>query len=743
VIYLPPNPMLMKRLTYLSCMFTCLFAFAMSSYAGGPLYVTISNTTNATCAGINNGTILATAGNGAGSYTYSWSPSGGTNALATNLAPGTYTVTVTDAAFATATATATIGEDSPLTLTTDSISNYFGYNISCFGGTNGWINTSAMGGQLTGYDSTTFNFTGAPQIFVVPAGITAVKIKTWGAQGGANWVNNVNYGGYSYGELTVTPGETLYVYVGGQPTTTIGGYNGGGNGEGAGKGGGGASDVRQGGTGYNQRVIVAGGGGGAGYWSSLHVVGGVGGGLTGGNGYRDPDYASNPGGQGGTQSGSGVGTCISFNNPAMTGGFGYGGSPSGCGCEGYGGGGGWYGGAGSGNCRGGGGGSGYIAGVTNGSVLSGINIGHGKVMIIYGSPESISYLWSQGSITDDVNNLGAGTYTCTATSASGCVATTTVSLTQPTPIAANFTSTAISCYGDSDGSVSTNTSGGIAGYTYLWANNASTSSSITNLAPGTYTLTITDTAGCMLTDSINLAEPTLIDVNFSSTNASCFGGADGSIAAIPSGGTPPYQYLWDNAATTSSISGLTPGVYVLVVTDTMGCVFSDSVTITSPADLVLSATSINESSGNDGSINLTVSGGNPPYAFSWSNSAVTEDINGLPGGSYTVEVIDSSGCTDTLTVIVGSSFGITDHLSNGMMIYPNPAHGIVHVAPTNGLTGEFLLSIMDISGRKVYTQVGIIEQQPIQINTVEWSSGTYIIQLHAGGLMYTQKLVIQ
>jgi hypothetical protein len=735
--------MYMKKATYLCCLLIIWFASAMNSHAGGPLSVTISATTNATCAGMNNGSILATAGNGAGSYTYSWSPSGGTNALATNLAPGTYTVTVTDAAFATATATATIGEDFPLTITTDSISNYFGYNISCFGGTNGWINTSAAGGPISGYDSTTFNFTGTSQIFVVPAGITTVKIKTWGAQGGANWVNNINYGGYSYGELTVTPGETLYVYVGGQPATITGGYNGGGNGEGAGKGGGGASDVRQGGTSYNDRIIVAGGGGGAGYWSSLHVVGGVGGGLIGGNGYRDPDYASNPGGQGGTQSGSGVGTCVSFNNPSVSGGFGFGGTPSGCGCEGYGGGGGWYGGAGSGNCRGGGGGSGYIAGVTNGSVLSGVNIGHGKVIISYGAPGTISYLWSQGSITDDVNNLNAGTYTCTATSSSGCVATATFTLTQPASIAANFTSTPISCNGDSDGAISTTPSGGIAGYTYLWANNGSTSASVTNLAPGTYVVTLTDTAGCIQTDSVQLAEPTLIDVNFTSTNASCFDGSNGSIVATPSGGTPPYQYLWDNAATTSSISTLSPGVYVLVVTDTMGCTYTDSVTISSPADLVLSATSINESSGNDGSINLTVSGGNPPYVFNWSNSAVTEDINGLAGGSYTVEVTDSSGCTDTLTIIVGSSFGITNHSSNGFTIYPNPSHGVFNVAPGNDLTGEFSLSIMDINGKIVYTLVGILQQQPIQINSGEWSSGTYIIRLDVGGFMYTQKLMIK
>lgn len=235
--------------------------------------------------------------------------------------------------------------------------------------------------------SSSFAYTGAAQSFTVPAGVNTITIESWGAQGGANWVNNTNFGGYAKGTFTVTPGEVLGIYVGGQATSTIGGFNGGGNGEGAGQGGGGASDVRRGGLAYANRIIVAGGGGGAGYWSSTHVVGGQGGGLVGTDGYRDPSYASNPGGQGATQSASGYGTCISFSVTAMAGGFGFGGAPNACGCEGYGGGGGWWGGAGSGNCRGGGGGSGYLLpSATNTLFATGTNTANGKVILTYGAP---------------------------------------------------------------------------------------------------------------------------------------------------------------------------------------------------------------------------------------------------------------------------------------------------------------------------------------------------------------------
>jgi hypothetical protein len=236
--------------------------------------------------------------------------------------------------------------------------------------------------SMMAQSSQVFNYTGVQQTFIVPNGVTSITVDAYGAQGGSNWSGNVNYGGYVQADIPVTPGTTLYIYVGGQPSGLAGGFNGGGIGETGGAGGGGASDIRIGGTTYADRVVVAGGAGGAGTWFNLHVVGGLGGGLIGGNGYRD--NPSTLGGDGGTQTSSGNGTCVSFNNPVVAGGFGFGGAPSGCGCQGYGGGGGWYGGAGSGNCRGGGGGSSYtIPGATNVTHTQGIRMGDGQITLTW------------------------------------------------------------------------------------------------------------------------------------------------------------------------------------------------------------------------------------------------------------------------------------------------------------------------------------------------------------------------
>ncbi|WP_189342884.1 HYR domain-containing protein, partial [Ulvibacter litoralis] len=272
----------------------------------------------------------------------------------------------------------------------------------------------------------TFSFTGSEQQFIVPPGITEIHAQVYGAQGGANWVNNVNFGGLVEADIPVTPGQILYIYVGEQPSTHIGGFNGGGAGEGGGIGGGGASDIRIGGNSITDRVIVGGGAGGAGYWSGQHIVGGLGGDLVGGPGYRDTP--TNPGGDPGTQTESGNGTCTSFDNPIVSGGLGFGGSSIGCGCEGYGGGGGYYGGAGSGNCRGGGGGSSYTAPTaTNVTHTQGVRSGHGEVIISYGA--TVLPIQTAGLPSGSVFPIGTTTNTFEVTDPSGNTASCSFDVT--------------------------------------------------------------------------------------------------------------------------------------------------------------------------------------------------------------------------------------------------------------------------------------------------------------------------
>ena len=250
--------------------------------------------------------------------------------------------------------------------------------------------------------TTAFDYTGGAQTFVVPACVLSVHLEVWGGQGGSN-ANPQGQapgplGGKSEGDLTVAPGTTLHIFVGGSGDS--GGWNGGGGVNGGwqqGRGGGG-SDVRVGGTALQNRVIVAGGAGAhapysLGYGGWHDARGGAGGGLTGGDGENSNGNAPPAGGgKGGTQNGGGAKGNDVGGNPSSAGSLGQGGDGGGegdndhCGAGG-GGGGGFYGGGGGGhhNCGGGGGGGGssYVGGVSNGNTTPGVRSGHGRVVITY------------------------------------------------------------------------------------------------------------------------------------------------------------------------------------------------------------------------------------------------------------------------------------------------------------------------------------------------------------------------
>ncbi|MBI4649131.1 MAG: hypothetical protein HY738_21705, partial [Bacteroidia bacterium] len=145
------------------------------------------------------------------------------------------------------------------------------------------------------------------------------------------------------------------------------------------------------------------------------------------------------------------------------------------------------------------------------------------------------------------------------------------------------------------------------------------------------------------------------------TNVSCNGGNNGAVNLTVIGAVPPYTYLWSNSATTQDINNLTAGTYTVTITDANSCTTTTSVTITQPTALTAFYTQTNVScnGGNNGSINLTVSGGVSPYTYLWSNSATAQDINSLTAGIYTVTITDSNSCTKTTSVTITQPTALT------------------------------------------------------------------------------------
>jgi hypothetical protein len=204
----------------------------------------------------------------------------------------------------------------------------------------------------------------------------------------------------------------------------------------------------------------------------------------------------------------------------------------------------------------------------------------------------------------------------------------------------------ISCNGFSDGSVTTNVSGGLAPYSYLW-NDGSTVANLSGLSAGTYCVTVTDLLAGIVTGCYTVNEPLLLEIVYPNViPVTCNGGNDGAISINVIGGTSPYSYLWSNLQTTEDISGLAAGWYTVTVTDVKGCSTSGSWEVLQPTAISISETITHQSCPaiTDGAVDIEVSGGYSPYSYLWSNGSTLQDISGLSAGTYTITVTDATGC---------------------------------------------------------------------------------------------------
>jgi len=280
---------------------------------------------------------------------------------------------------------------------------------------------------------------------------------------------------------------------------------------------------------------------------------------------------------------------------------------------------------------------------------------------VSGATPGYTYVWNNGATTQDLTNLTAGLYTVTVTDANGCTAAISANVTQPTqPLNGTFVAADVTCNGANNGSVNLTTVGGTSPYTYLWTNGA-TSEDILGVGPGTYTVTVTDAHGCTFTGGATVNEPAPLTASIAGTNVSCYGGNNGAALLTVAGGNPPYSYLWSNFANTQNLVGLTAGTYTVIVTDSKGCQTITSVTITQPAPFTLSAlvSNVSCSGTNDGAIDVTPNGGTSPYTYLWSNGAITEDINSLAGGNYSVTATDANGCSVSASYTVAQPQALT------------------------------------------------------------------------------------
>ena len=256
------------------------------------------------------------------------------------------------------------------------------------------------------------------------------------------------------------------------------------------------------------------------------------------------------------------------------------------------------------------------------------------------------FAWSNSSTGNSATSLQQGDYGITITDSVGCAYIQNFTINQPEQIIIQSDLTHIKCYGENSGEINLTITGGTGNYTYNWNNNQSTED-ITNLFADTYTVTITDTNNCSVSDSFILNQSTLLESSANPTDISCYGNNDGEIDLDISGGTPPYSFLWNNEITSKNINNLGEGSYSVTITDANNCTDFNNATIIEPDEITITdiVSNILCYGDNNGEIDITVNGGVLPYNYLWNTQAQSQDLTNLSVGNYSITVSDSSNCS--------------------------------------------------------------------------------------------------
>jgi gliding motility-associated-like protein len=335
-----------------------------------------------------------------------------------------------------------------------------------------------------------------------------------------------------------------------------------------------------------------------------------------------------------------------------------------------------------------------ITATTTHVLCFGENTGSANATVIGGTPP-YRYLWSNGDTTLNTTKLTAGPYTLTATDNNDCNAVYSLTIQQPAqPLQITPTVSAVSCFGGSDGEINALVNGGTTPYQYQWSDSnnvilSTTSPTASLLQSGNYTLLTTDSNACTTSQVIHVPQPIkAIDLKLTAKDVSCHQGKDGSINLTVDGGTPPYRFKWSNTSTNQHQTGLTAGWYQVVVTDANECSDSIATRINQPAEALTAAIEKKDVScfdGTNGDINLTVTGGTPPYRYNWSNGATEQDLPKIGAGTYTVVVTDSLGCTaNSGTVINQPNEGISVSTTVDSVDCYNGENGAISVVIAGG-----------------------------------------------------------
>ncbi|HHM20649.1 MAG TPA: hypothetical protein ENJ20_01380, partial [Bacteroidetes bacterium] len=301
---------------------------------------------------------------------------------------------------------------------------------------------------------------------------------------------------------------------------------------------------------------------------------------------------------------------------------------------------------------------------------------------LYSWKNDLNTASGSGTIAQDgemiqVNNLPAGTYEVFFQDIIFDT-TVTILITQPDPLEATPLLTDASCYGECDGTITLDITGGTPPYQVGWPNGLP-GVQLTGLCSGNYDVLITDANGCTVSYFYEIQQPdefiaTAVEVQ----PVSCFEGSDG-IASVTTNGSP-VAYIWNyNNATSQTIDGLPGGNYTVTVTNADGCTSESTVTVGTPdAPVEVSIEILNPvvcNGGTEGVLLAQATGPGTHFSYSWSNGSNTNSPDGLSAGTYQVVVENEAGCQATASVTLDEPTPIAAVFSSNQLTCNDPPDG--------------------------------------------------------------------
>jgi gliding motility-associated-like protein len=354
-----------------------------------------------------------------------------------------------------------------------------------------------------------------------------------------------------------------------------------------------------------------------------------------------------------------------------------------------------------------------------------------------------SYLWSDNNTTKDRTGLQAGSYSVTITDSNSCTITKSYTITEPTQLQATGITKNVSCNGGTNGTITQTVSGGTANngnYSYLWSDN-NTTKDRTGLQAGSYSVTITDSNSCTLVKVYQVSQPDSILIRDSIKVVDCYGQSNGAINLGVSGGTGVYQFSWSTGAFTKNLSGLLSGQYTVTVVDSNLCQKVVTYTVLQPDSLSITelVSNVKCFAESNGSITLNVSGGNAPFAYTWTNNVSnTNTALNLVAGTYAVDVRDTKGCSLSNTFVITEPTILANTLTKKDLRCNKLPEGEIYTQVTGGTTpytynwlvgsasgsnpttlfaGNYVLEVTDQHGCKVFDTIMLLEPSAIGIQT--------------------------